>query len=238
MDLTRHKRADSAQIETALESGASHKPSLQWVAFVSRDDPPEDLFAVLRTCRQVLQETMSLLFAQVVFCFLLGGDKYDYCNWHNHRFSPERSLPMVQQFHIIMKEDMFKVSVCDIEDILAYFEDGNALRRLILEFQFLSDAEWCGESCRDWMRALGANTAIPKMIAALKSLHHFQILMNDYSPQMETLIAPFVRQVETAIGVAHDSKRWGFRKNKYGDGDGMGSHKWTWNLRPALDKSS
>jgi len=234
MKLTRHKRENNmkpAYVDTVLNPGA--KRSLHWVAFVSRGDPPQDLFALLRTC---CQETISLLYAQAVFCFLLGNDEQDYGDWHNHPFFPEQSLQMVQQFHIIMKEDSFKVSPSDIEDILAYFEDGNTLRRLTLEFQFICDADWCGVGCKPWMEAPSAQTAIPKMIAALKSLHHFQILMNDYNPKMEEIIAPFVRQVETTLGVAHSSKRWGFSKRRFADR--MAFLEWTWHLRRALDKSS
>lgn len=184
VELTRHKRANSAQIDTALGSEASH--ILQKVAFVTRKDPPEDLFALLRTCRQVLQETISLLYAQAVFYFLLGSNKYDYGNWPKHRFLPEKSLQMVQQFHIILKKDMSKVTVRNIEDILAYFENGSALRRLTLKFQYLSNAELGEEGCVAWMRALGANTAIPKMIAALKSLQYFHILLNDFNSRMKS----------------------------------------------------
>lgn len=237
VELMRHMRSgymEPPHVENAAVSGT--KQGIKWLTFVKREDPPQDLFALLRTCRQVLQETIFLLYAQAVFCFYLGdlsSYRHDYSSWHNHRFFPEQSFQMVQQFHIIMKENLFRVNGSDLEDVLAYFKNGSALRRLTLEFQFLSDAYWCGKSCHAWMEALSANTAIPKMIAALNSLHYFQILMNDYNPDMEGLIAPFVQQVETTLGAAHDSERRGFCRGRR-----LGTLQWTWHLRRALDNSS
>jgi len=232
VDLTCQKREnilEPARVDTARNTEASQ--GLLWFAVIPHNDPPLDLFAVLRTCRQVLQETISLLYAQAIFCFLLR----DAGRVYNLRFFPEQSLPMIQNVDIVIERESLEAGLSYIEDRLAYLANGDTMRRLVLAFQFLSEADRFREPCDTSMKALGTQTGIPKKIAALKSLHHFQIIMNDYNPKMEEIIAQFVSQVETTIGEAHDSERWGL------DGrfaDGHCCHVWTWHLRRGLDKSS
>ncbi len=228
--LTTHKhlwRMESAHVDTALGSQAN--PTFQVLSSTSRHYPWLDLFPLLRICRQVSQETISLLYTQAVFWFQLEDPDGDYLSPYNLSVFPDESLQMIQNFHIIIKKVSLKFKPSHILDIFAYLENGNALRRLTLRFHCISEPDCFGKTCHTWMKALVAQTGIPKMIAALESLHHLQIIMSDRNPEMKETFAPFVRQLEMAIGVAHDSKRWGFR---------LVSYEWTWHLRQALNKSS
>lgn len=221
--LTIHKhqpRVESAHGDTALGSQAN--PIFQVWSSTSRHYPWLDLFPLLRTCRQVSQETISLLYTQAVFSFLLEDPDRDYLSRGNICVFPDECLQMVQNFDITIKRASLKFNPSHILDILAYLENDNALRRLTLQFHCISRLDCFGKTCDNWMKAVIAQTGIPKMIAVLKSLHHFQIIMSDSNPKMEETFAPFVRQLEMAIGVAHDSK-----ERRVGL---LFLHEWTWHL--------
>lgn len=194
--------------------------------------------AILRTCRQIYQEAVPILYGSTVFSF----PNSKFAAWiepsdEPHSF-PAQSLQHIQKLEITVDHDEPVTSSRTAERTASLIEEAVALRQLDLSFSiwhFWVTDKWMNI----WAQDIVYNSRILEVIKASRSLRKVRIeLSEDRNLDEPRYFAPFVHAITTMKdwscehdhgplvkaeeGVDDDGNIW--KQRQYG-------HKWTWSFQ-------
>ena len=202
-----------------LESQRSCGPSFNVV--------PSEYVAILRTCRQIYNEAISIFLARTFFTYTArlyprlrsGRLTHESCQL------PVQRLQDIQKLEVHVERDE-RICSCTLAEMVASLvENANALKRLHLIF-FLQPGGVTHESYRTWLQHIVHISRIAKTIAAAKNLQEIHITVSD---DAETGGPDFEPHVYTIA----PKEAWSLDQEDYVYDDGKIGYTWRWILRPA-----
>ena len=188
---------------------------------------PSEYVAILRTCRQIYNEAISIFLARTFSSYTARLNPRLRSGPLNHGSCqlPVQRLQDIQKLEVNVERDENINSRTLAEMLGSLVEDASAVKRLLLIF-FLQPGGGTHENYRTWLQNIVHISRIAKTIAAAKILQDFHITVSD---DAETGGPDF----EPLIYAIAPKESWSLDQEDYCYDDGSIGYAWRWILRLA-----